>query len=609
MKFPISSPLRKTAVCSLLAAMAATGAHAASGTWTQISAGSASGTWVDSGTSSWAGGIVADGSGFTADFSTLDITANSTVTLGAPRTIGNLIFADTGTSTAGSWTIAGTGANVLTLAGTTPTVTVNGMNNNSLVTISATVEGTSGLTKSGSGLLALSGTNTYTGGTTISAGSLRALSNTAFGTGSVMVANGARLQLNTVTLSNAITLNGSNALLGNTGTSTLSGLVTLGSASTVNLTASNNVAVVLSGTVNLAGNALTFNPGGDTGMQATISGNIVGSGGIIKTGVGILTISGNNSSTFTGSTAVQLGALAVGSDTALGTGVLAFTPGNNNLAGIRSADNNARTISNVVTFGSGINSRYQFGTTTTGNLRFSNTTAISLSSGQKLFEVSNRTQFDAGFTGSGGITMQATTGTLALNGASNYTGATTVNAGTLLVNGSLGNTAVSVTGTGALTSALAGSGTIGGATTIGANAFLTPGEVGTASVLTFGSSLNIAGISTPGALKFDLGTTSDMISLTSGALTIGSALLEFDDFDFNAVAGFGAGTYTLISTTQAISGSLGSNLSGTVSGMNATLSISGNNVILTVVPEPTTAVLLGTGLMTVLVMRRRQRQG
>jgi autotransporter-associated beta strand protein len=565
---------------------------------------------------------VADGAGSTADFSTLDITAGSTVTLGAPRTIGNMIFADTGTATAGSWTIAGTGANILTLAGGTPTITVNGLNTSALVTISASIDGTSGLTKAGSGLLALSGSNSYTGGTTISAGSLRASNNFAFGTGAVSVTSGARLQLNTVTLANAITLNGANALLGNTGTSTLTGPVTLGSASTVNLTANNSVAVVFSGTLDLAGNLLTVNPGSNTGMQVTINGPLVGAGasGISKTNTGLLVINGNNTG-FSGSTSVVLGTLAVGNDGALGSGVLNFNPGNNNTVTIRSADTSTRTLANVVTMGNGIGSTYRFGSTTvgfTGNLRFSNTTAIALGSGQKLFDVNNRTQFDAGFTGAGGITMQVGTGTLVLNGASTYSGTTAVNAGTLLVDGSIGTSSVVTVAVGAT---LGGSGTIGGNTTV--SGILAPGA--STESLAFGGNLTLA--STANAIFEINGVNRGVLVNGYDAidLTNATGLLTYDGtLTLTMTSLVANGTYDLFSFTAAAAGSFdainfaGGAYTGTFiqSGSTWTATSAQGQVFtfdqvtgdLTVVPEPTTTVLLGTGLMTVLFMRRRQRQ-
>ena len=61
------------------------------------------------------------------------------------------------------------GANTLTLNGTTPTITTGpGIS----ATISAMISGSSGLTKAGAGTLTLSGANTYAGVTTVNAGTL-----------------------------------------------------------------------------------------------------------------------------------------------------------------------------------------------------------------------------------------------------------------------------------------------------------------------------------------------------------------------------------------------------------------------------------------------------
>lgn len=139
-------------------------------TWTSTT----SGNWSDSG--NWTNGIVANGAGNTADFSTRDLTSDVTVHLDSARTIGRLVFGDTATNSAAGWTLdnAGTASNVMTLAGGAPTVTVNALGDNKVVAISAVVTGTSGLVKSGTGTLVLSATNTYTGSTTISNGVLRA---------------------------------------------------------------------------------------------------------------------------------------------------------------------------------------------------------------------------------------------------------------------------------------------------------------------------------------------------------------------------------------------------------------------------------------------------
>jgi hypothetical protein len=62
---------------------------------------------------------------------------------------------------------------------------------------------------------------------------------------------------------------------------------------------------------------------------------------------------------------------------------------------------------------------------------------------------------------------------------------------------------------------------------------------------------------------------------------------------------FGPGTYDLIEAGS-ISGSLSASTSGTIDGYPASLAISGNDLVLTVVPEPSTLALLGIGVVGVL---------
>jgi autotransporter-associated beta strand protein len=124
---------------------------AGNGTWST----DASGNWSD--TSKWSGGNLADGAGFTADFSTLNITADRTVTLDSPRTIGTLIFGDT--SGAQNWFLNSSGGNALTLSAGTPTIAVL----QNTATISASLAGTGGFTKSSAGTLVLAGSNSLSG--------------------------------------------------------------------------------------------------------------------------------------------------------------------------------------------------------------------------------------------------------------------------------------------------------------------------------------------------------------------------------------------------------------------------------------------------------------
>ena len=95
------------------------------------------------------------------------------------------------------------------------------------------------------------------------------------------------------------------------------------------------------------------------------------------------------------------------------------------------------------------------------------------------------------------------------------------------------------------------------------------------------------GLGTAGSLAFDLAgiTASDKIVLNSGTLNIGSGLLNWNSFAFNNLGGLQAGTYTLISTPNVISGSLGSSLTGVLGTYNGTLALSGDSksIILTLV--------------------------
>ncbi|OLL28711.1 hypothetical protein BTH42_26165 [Burkholderia sp. SRS-W-2-2016] len=111
-------------------------------------------------------------------------------------------------------------------------------------TFSGVIDGSGALNKTGTSTLTLAGTNTYTGGTTISGGTLGATSGSALGSGAI--ANSGTLQLdfaNDSTLANQI--NGSGTLL-KTG------------AGTATLTAANSDA----GTVNVTGGTLAFEQNG-----------------------------------------------------------------------------------------------------------------------------------------------------------------------------------------------------------------------------------------------------------------------------------------------------------------------------------------------------------
>jgi autotransporter-associated beta strand protein len=136
----------------------------AAATWTNASGGS----WQTGG--NWTGSSAINGADVTADFGTLNLAGDATVTLDGNVAVGNMVFGDT---TPGSNWLLSTGTEgLLTLQvspnAPAPCIAVN----NQTTTLSANVTGSQGLTKSGSGTLILAGVNSFYGNTTINGGVL-----------------------------------------------------------------------------------------------------------------------------------------------------------------------------------------------------------------------------------------------------------------------------------------------------------------------------------------------------------------------------------------------------------------------------------------------------
>jgi autotransporter-associated beta strand protein len=169
-RLPVERPIQLIARIAVvwLVLLASVGvSRAASGVWIN----DASSVW--SATTNWSGGIVADGSGNTADF-TMNNTNVDTVTMDASHSLGALLFGNNaGTTTNNNWILNASGGSVLTLAGGTPTITVSNGFSTNIVVAALPLAGTAGLTKAGNGTLILAGANSYTGNTTVSAGTLK----------------------------------------------------------------------------------------------------------------------------------------------------------------------------------------------------------------------------------------------------------------------------------------------------------------------------------------------------------------------------------------------------------------------------------------------------
>lgn len=420
-------------------------ARAADGTWTQTVSG---GSWSTTG--NWSGGIVADGSGSTANFNTLDLTADNTVRLDSDRTLTSLIFGDTNTTTAAGWVLDnnGTATNNLILAGVTPTVTVNTLGSGKTATISAIIEGTAGLTKSGSGTLTLSGVNTYSGTTSISAGFLAITSNNALGaTGAgngTTVSNNAALWLNATGLAVAEPLTirgdgGSNftgALYNAVGTNTYSGLITVDPAG-VRIGSNNNTTLNLTGGVSSSGGgSLALRPGAGGAIQVTTTPLTLNANALFIYESGTVTL-GVAGSSFGTVTPAWQGTLKAGAANVLPSSSilsLGVTGGVNAGTGTLDLAGFSQTIGGIRTTAS----------VTEGTRNVTN------SSGTATLTVnqSTNTTYDGRFTNALALTKQGT-GALTLSGSTSntFTGLTTVTGGTLELSKTAGVNAIAGDGT------------------------------------------------------------------------------------------------------------------------------------------------------------------
>ncbi|ECX8731148.1 fibronectin-binding autotransporter adhesin ShdA [Salmonella enterica] len=179
-------------------------------------------------------------------------------------------------------------------------------------TLDNNVTGEGQIVKSGSDELIVTGDNTYSGGTTISGGTLTADHADSLGTGAV--ANSGVLQVGEGELENTLSDSGSLVKTG-TGELTLSGDNTYSGGTTITggtLTA-DHADSLGSGDIDNSGVLKV----GEGDLENTLS----GSGSLVKTGTGELTLSGDN--TYSGGTTIIGGTLTADHADSLGTGAVA----------------------------------------------------------------------------------------------------------------------------------------------------------------------------------------------------------------------------------------------------------------------------------------------
>ncbi|HFZ8258011.1 TPA: fibronectin-binding autotransporter adhesin ShdA [Salmonella enterica subsp. enterica serovar 1,4,5,12:b:-] len=411
-------------------------------------------------------------------------------------------------------------------------------------TLDNNVTGEGQIVKSGSDELIVTGDNTYSGGTTISGGTLTADHADSLGTGAV--ANSGVLQVGEGELENTLSGSGSLVKTG-TGELTLSGDNSYSGGTTIiggTLTADH---------ADSLGTGAVANSGvlqvGEGELENTLS----GSGSLVKTGTGELTLSGDN--TYSGGTTIIGGTLTADHADSLGTGTIA----NNGVlqVGEGELENTLSGSGSLVKTGTGEltlsgDNTYSGGTTITGGTLTADH-ADSLGSG----DIDNSGVLQAGegelentLSGSGSL-VKTGTGELTLSGDNTYSGGTTITGGTLtadhadsLGTGAIANSGVLQVGEGELENTLSGSGSLvktgtGELTLSGDNSYsgattITDGTLIAANVNALGSGnidnsgtlmldaegeFNLANVTTQSGATTELakGTTLNVDSLTQQA--------------------------------------------------------------------------------------------
>lgn len=404
------------------------------------------------------------------------------------------------------------------------------------------LSGNGSLTKSGAGRLRLSATNSFTGGVVVEGGALEITASGVLGTGATTMRTGELRANGNVTLSDA------NA----------------GSPPSISIAA--NQTATFSATTGQTFTVATgnFSIGNGAGFTSGSSGN----GGTVTFAPANLAITGSPTQVTVAAGRLQAANNALEQ--------LTSTAGSTTVAAGATLD-----FQDNLTAGGGINALYGAGTVRTGNL-----TGTSL--------VVNSGDFSGDISGWGGL-VKETAGTLILSGQNGFTGGATVNAGTLVVTGSLafglGNAYVNTGGT------LGGNGTIGNVSLLGGTlaAERSTGNVTISEVLW-----------TDGDIRFDLGpnsSTSDFLNI--GALRGFGTTYAFTFVNQGMVAGTTYDLMQFISQDIDVEDFTFTNTGG----FDGTFAYNGNTLQfqLVAVPEPSTAAFVIGGALALALLRRGRR--
>ncbi len=548
-------------------------------------------------------GVTVTFGGGTLDLTTAGFSSGRTVTLNAG---GGTIQVDTGTST-----------------------------------LSGIISGTGALTKTGAGILLLTNANTYSGGTIISAGNIQLSGGSPTGTigsntgtltmtGGIFDPHGVNPTIGNLTGTGGTITNNFNSSTstvtignGNTGGGNFQGVIsdhTSGTGVTA-ITKTGTGVIELSGTNTYTGDTTVTGGMLALGSANSLPGGIGNTGGTSHLALegGILGASGTFSRSLGTSSAttvdfIQNGGAATPPGGFAGFGAAAGFGGSNNLTvnignGTSLIWGGGNDGTATVNWLGGGQTLILGNSAANGTVTFANNLDLQTNSSdshQRTIQVDRSSLAGAGDvdaiisgvvssgnSGSNNTFIKTGTGTLVLSAANNnYTGATNINAGTLLVNGSK-------TGTGAITvnnsgSILGGTGSVAGGVTVGAGAKVQGGDGTTGTTLTLTGALTLQDNS---IIQLALGPSQSHSTLARSGINTwtfdGGQIFNFTNL--GATTGF----YDNIITNVADPGTGISAWTIANAGMTGTFSWDGTNIDLnlTAVPESST---WATGILALL---------
>jgi len=355
------------------------------------------------------------------------------------------------------------------------------------LTFAGPISGTNGITILGPGTVALSGTNTFNGGLAAAGGTLMINNQYSAGNNSIQLTGGGTLNENTIAFTNPIVNSGSN-------TWAISGSGNVSPAAPLTGNGLLNLNITCSGVCTPGGDwsqfagTIAWAPG--NGAQCRFYGTTGSANAIWNLGNSTANLYNRN-----GSVTINLGALFGGPATLI-SGASAYANPTTYAIGALNQDS---TFDGRIADGSGTSALNKIGT-----------------------------------------------GVLTLTGTNNtYSGGTTVNGGTLLVNNIAGSGAGSGTVAVNAGGTLGGSGVISGPVNVHAGGILSPGSPTGLLTISNNLVLNASAIS-----QFTLGATNSDRVFVSGNLALGGTL------NVTNPAGFSPGTNRLFDYGGNLSGSL-----------------------------------------------------